>query len=64
MSSHLAAITSWFTSAQDSMVDEDEYVKLGLECADICQALDRGLDGRRFDQLSKSVIGAIEHLTK
>ena len=46
------------------MVDEDEYVKLGLECADICQALDRGLDGRRFDQLSKSVIGAIEHLTK
>ena len=46
------------------MVDEDEYVKLGLECADICQALDRGLDGRRLDQLSKSVIGAIEHLTK
>ena len=48
---------------KDSMVHKGDYVKLGLECADICQALDRGLEGRRLDQLSQSVLGAIQHLT-
>ena len=45
------------------MIDEGDYVALGLECADICQALERGLIGRELDELSQSVLGAIDHLT-
>jgi hypothetical protein len=48
---------------QDSMVNEQDYVDLGLICADICTVLDRGLEGRRLNELSKSVLGAIELLT-
>ena len=48
---------------QDSIVNKGDYVKLGLECADICQALDRGLEERRLDELSQSVLGAIQHLS-
>ena len=45
------------------MANKGDYVDLGLECADICNTLERGLNGRRLDDLSKSVLGAIEHLT-
>ena len=45
------------------MVNEQDYVELGLSCADVCQALDRGLEGRRGDELTKSMLGAIEKLT-
>ena len=45
------------------MINKGDYVDLGLECADICQVLERGLNGRRLDDLSRSVLGAIEHLT-
>ena len=45
------------------MANEQDYVDLGLICADICTVLDRGLEGRRLDELSKSVLGAIELLT-
>ena len=44
------------------MVDREDYVKLGLACADVCRALDRGLNGRQADQLSRSVYEAIEQL--
>jgi hypothetical protein len=37
--------------------------KLGLACADVCRALDRGLNGRQADQLTRSVFEAIEQLT-
>ena len=47
---------------QDSMVDRKGYVKLGLACADVCRALDRGLDSRQADQLTRSVLEAIEQL--
>ena len=50
-------------SIQDSVVNEQDYVKLGLCCADVCQALDQGLNGRRADELSRPVLGAIEKLT-
>jgi hypothetical protein len=39
-----------------------EYVDLGLACADVCKTLDRGLKGRRADELNKSVLDAIEQL--
>ena len=44
------------------MVDRKDYVKLGLTCADVCRALDRGLNGRQADQLTRSVLEAIEQL--
>ena len=48
---------------QDCMTNEQDYVDLGLSCGDVCQILDRGLSGRRLDELNKSVIGAISKLT-
>ena len=45
------------------MANDQDYVDLGLSCADVCKALDRGLNGRRLDDLSQSVLGAIEQLT-
>lgn len=44
-------------------MNEMDYVELGLACADACRALDRGMNGRRVDQLSQSVFDAIGQLT-
>ena len=54
----------WFEliSGQDSIVNKQDYVELGLACADVCRALDRGMGGRRLDELSRSVREAIEQL--
>ena len=46
------------------MIDKVDYVELGLTCAEVCEALSRGMDRRRADQLSQSVLGAIEKLTR
>ena len=48
---------------QDSMINEADYVDLGLACADVCGALSRGMDGRRVDELNQSVFEAIGQLT-
>ncbi|KAF9780474.1 hypothetical protein BJ322DRAFT_1128865, partial [Thelephora terrestris] len=48
---------------KESMVKEQNYVRLGLSCADVCQALYRKSSGRRLDELSRSMLGAIEELT-
>ena len=45
------------------MTNKQDYIDLGLSCGDVCQALDRGLNGRGLDELSKSVLGAIGKLT-
>ena len=45
------------------MVDEPDYVKLGLFCADVCRALDWGMHGKKLDELSQSVHAAISLLT-
>ena len=45
------------------MANELDYVELGLSCADICRALDRGMNGKRFGDLSQSVCDAINQLT-
>ena len=52
-----------FTHGQDTMVNERDYVDLGLFCADICGALARGMNGKKMDDLSKSVCDAINQLT-
>ena len=52
-----------FTLIQDSMANEGDYVGLGLKCADICKALDRGVNGKQLDDLSPSVCEAINQLT-
>ena len=51
------------TSLQDFMAKKEEYVELGLHCANICKAIDRGMNGKRLDDLSRSVCEAINQLT-
>ena len=45
------------------MANELAYVELGLSCAHACKALGRGVEGRRMDDLSRSVLEAIGQLT-
>ena len=45
------------------MAKKADYVKLGLTCADTCEALSQGIGGRRADQLSQPFLEAIEKLT-
>jgi len=45
------------------MINERDYVELGLSCADICRSLDWGMKGRKLDDLSQSVCDAINQLT-
>ena len=45
------------------MANRTDYVELGLACAEVCKALDRGVNGRRMDELSQPVFEAIEQLT-
>ena len=50
-------------SSQDFMANKEGYVELGLHCADICKAIDRRMNGKRLDDLSRSVCEAINQLT-
>ena len=45
------------------MANDQDYVDLGLFCADICKALERGMGENKLDDLSKSVCDAINQLT-
>jgi len=45
------------------MINRMDYVELGLACADICTTLDRGLDGKQFNDLNSSVREATSQLT-
>ena len=45
------------------MTNERDCVELGISCGDICQTLDRGLNGRQLDRPSQSVLGAIRKST-
>ena len=46
------------------MANKSDYVELGLACANVCKALERGLNGKELDGLSPSVREAIEQLTR
>ena len=45
------------------MANKTDYVELGLTCANVCRALDRGMNGKRLDEISYSVSDAINQLT-
>ena len=45
------------------MANDQDYVDLGISCADICRALDRGMNGKRLNDLSQPVREAINQLT-
>ena len=45
------------------MINQTDYVELGLACVEVCTALDRGLSGKRLNDLNDSVCGAINQLT-
>ena len=45
------------------MVKKASYVELGLTCADVCEALNLGMDRKWGNQLSQPVLEAIEKLT-
>ena len=53
---------SGLTRSQDTMANEQDYVDLGLSCANICKALERGMGGKTLDDLSQSVRDAIKQL--
>ena len=48
---------------QDSVAFKLDYVDLGLTCADVCEALRRGTDGKQTNQLSRPALEAIEEFT-
>ena len=45
------------------MANRTDYVELGLACAEVCKALDRGMNGRQMNDLNQSLFEAIEQLT-
>ena len=45
------------------MINKMDYVELGLACANVCEALNRGTNGKHVNQLRPSVLKAIEQLT-
>jgi len=44
-------------------MNERDFVEVGLSCADICNALGRGVGGKKLDDLSQSMCEAINQLT-
>ena len=45
------------------MANDQDYLKLGRACGNVCQILDRKLKGRQLDGLNESVLSAIGDLT-
>ena len=58
-----AAISFEFTFMQDPAAKGEDLLDLGQSCVDVCKALERGLEGRQQDELSPSMLEAIEQLT-
>jgi len=48
---------------QDVMANKRDHIDLALTCADVCMTIDRGLSGKRLDELTNAVSEAIEQLT-
>ena len=45
------------------MANNSDYVELGLACADVCNALDRGMNGKKLNDLNRSAREAMNQLT-
>ena len=63
-SSYPLTVAPRFTFLQDSVVDKQDCVDIGLSCAEACKALDWGLKGKQADELSQSLLEAIQQLDK
>ena len=48
------------TAKQDSTTNYPDHAELGLFCADISRALGRGTNGKKPDEISQSVHGAMD----
>ena len=44
------------------MGNKDDYVDLGLSCAEVCKVLERGLKGTKSEDLDETVVEAIDRL--
>ena len=44
------------------MANNSDYVELGLACAEICKALDRGMNGKKLDEFTQSTYDMINQL--
>ena len=44
------------------MGNKDDYVDLGSSCAQVCKVLERGLRGIKSEDLSETVVEAIDRL--
>ena len=54
--------TSRLKHSQDKMANEQDCVDLGMLCANVCDILRRGTDGKGTNELSESVRSAINRL--
>ena len=45
------------------MINRADYVEIGLDCADVCATLNRGLNGKRLNDFNSPVREAIKQLT-
>jgi len=56
------SICNLMENVQDSVINQVDYVELGLACADVCIALDRGLSGKLLKDLNDPVWEVISQL--
>ena len=45
------------------MINKRDYIELGLNCADVCDALERAVGGKKSADLSQPVQEAINQLS-
>lgn len=57
------AMNLGLTCDQDSVANKAGYVELGLTCANVCSALDQGLEGKNPDDINQYGYEAIGQLT-
>ena len=44
------------------MANDKDYFELGISCAQVCQALDGGLEGRHLDEINQHALDAVRDL--
>ncbi|KAF9642177.1 hypothetical protein BDM02DRAFT_3193750, partial [Thelephora ganbajun] len=57
------SISTLLMAIRSSMINNQDYVELGLYCAEICEVLDWGMNGKRLDELGQSLGKTINQLT-
>ncbi|KAF9642815.1 hypothetical protein BDM02DRAFT_3192638, partial [Thelephora ganbajun] len=57
------SVSALLTTIRGSKFNDQDYVELGLYCADICEALDRGMNGKGLDELSQPMGETINRFT-